>query len=282
MDRRPTDDSIEPVLGEDSAIGDEGESQGSELTRAWQARAWQGIPGLVHRFFGRVGGVSRGPWASLNLSPWVGDNAADVNANWKVAQRTLPGLAGVVTMRQVHGATVARVDNPVSAVDGVDGLFTNASGLGLGVLTADCVPILMVAAQHRVAVAVHAGWRGTLAGIVRVALHKARDELGLEPTAFQVALGPAIGGCCYEVGADIGQSIEQRWGPLGDGWRPQGEKGRLDLREVNRRMLLGMGVPEAAIELVGPCTACHLRSFFSHRGAAGTTGRQLSIVGWQE
>jgi YfiH family protein len=164
---------------------------------------WAGVPGLVHGFFGRDGGVSRGPCASLNLSFSVGDDAADVTQNWARVRAGLPGV-DVVTMRQVHGASVVRVEEPVHRIDSVDGLFTERAGIALGVMTADCVPILLVAPEARVAMAVHAGWRGTLAGIAAVAVETVRRELDVSPRSLLVALGPSIGQCCYEVDAPIG------------------------------------------------------------------------------
>jgi YfiH family protein len=246
---------------------------------AWRVPSWQALPGLVHMFLGRLGGASSGPWTSLNLSRSVGDDAAAVEENWIRVKRAAPGLA-IVKMGQVHGAAVVRVDAPVATVDAADGLVTGANGLGLAVLTADCVPILMIGPANRVALAVHAGWRGTLVGIAQVAVTRARAEFDVAPGDLRVALGPAIGGCCYEVDLEIGRQLEARWGPLGIAWRIRGDKGLLDLRQLNRGLLVSAGVRPEAIEMVGPCTACHMRSFFSHRGSGGKTGRQLSLVGW--
>jgi YfiH family protein len=240
---------------------------------------WTGLPGLVHGFFGRAGGVSRGERTSLNLSFNVGDEAADVEQNWDRVRRALSGV-DFVTMGQVHGATVVRAPQETGRIAGVDGVFTDRAGVALGVMTADCVPILMIAPRERVAVAVHAGWRGTLAGIAAVALATIARELHVSPQSLQVALGPAIGQCCYEVDATIGAKLEQRWGRLDEAWQPRGEKGQLDLRQTNRKILVASGVPAAAIEIVGPCTACQMTRYFSHRASGGRAGRQLSVVGW--
>lgn len=241
---------------------------------------WGGIPGLVHGFFGRAGGVSRGPRAALNLSFNVGDDTAAVRRNWSRVRSALPGCA-VVTMGQVHGADVVRVTAAVDRVDACDGLFTDRAGIALGVMTADCVPILMLAPAARVAIAVHAGWRGTLAGIAAVAVKTVQRQLEVPPQSLQVALGPAIGQCCYEVDAAIGEQLEAAFGQLGEAWQPRGEKGQLDLRATNRRILMSAGVPESAIDLIGPCTACQMTQYFSHRASAGTAGRQLSVIGWR-
>lgn len=247
--------------------------------QAWRAVSWRTIPGLVHMFLGRRGGASSGCWRSLNLSRAVGDDAGAVAENWIRVERAASGLK-IVRMAQVHGAMVARVDAAVGVVEGADGLATDKSGLGLAILTADCVPILMIAPATRVALAVHAGWRGTLAGIAAAAVARAREEFNVAPRDLRVALGPAIGGCCYEIDAEIGRRLEERWGPLRSAWCRRGDKGLLDLRLVNHRILVAAGIHPEAIETVGPCTACHMRNFFSHRGSGGRTGRQLSLVGW--
>jgi hypothetical protein len=158
--------------------------------------------------------------------------------------------------------------------------MTETAGLGLAVLTADCVPILMVAVERRVAIAVHAGWRGTLEGVARAAVESARAAFGLRPEDLWVALGPAIGACCYEVEAEIGASLESRWGAMPEAWSRAGGKGRLELRRANRQILASAGVPVGQIADVGPCTACAFEEFFSHRRSGGLTGRQISLVGW--
>jgi YfiH family protein len=233
----------------------------------------------VHGFFGRDGGVSHGPYASLNLSFNVGDDADAVKQNWARVRNALPGVH-LITMGQVHGATVVRADEMTERIEGVDGVFTERAGIALGVMTADCVPILMIAPRERIAIAVHAGWRGTLAGIGAVAVDVIGRDMGLPPQSLQVALGPAIGQCCYEVDAEIGTQMEQRWGRLDEAWQAHGKKGHLDLRETNRRILMAQGVPAAAIDIVGPCTACQMTRYFSHRASNGRAGRQLSVVGW--
>jgi YfiH family protein len=239
------------------------------------------VPGLVHGFYGRDGGDSRGPWASLNLSLNVGDDAEAVARNWSRVRQSAADMS-IVIMRQVHGAAVTHVVEPLARVDDTDGLFTDRPGIALGIMTADCVPMLMIAPEARVAIAVHAGWRGTLAGIAAAAVAAVNTELGIPPETLEVAMGPSIGQCCYEVDATIGVQLEERWGELGDAWERRGEKGQLDLRAANRAMLVAAGVSDDAIDVIGPCTACQMTRYFSHRAANGRTGRQLSLVGWRE
>lgn len=244
-----------------------------------RVREWCGVPGLRHGFFGRRGGRSKGPFSSLNLSVAVPEDAAALSANWKAVGAAMSGL-DVVRMRQVHGERVVRVREAQRQVGDADGMITDVAGLALTVLTADCVPLLMVSPSQRVVAVVHAGWRGTLAGIAGAAIRTAASELGVEPDAWEIAMGPSIGGCCYEVEAEIGGRLESHWGKMSAAWSRFGKKGQLDLREANHAILVRHGVRAESIFAIGPCTACAQTDFFSHRKSGGRTGRQLSYVAW--
>lgn len=234
--------------------------------------------GVAHGFFGRRGGFSGGDLASLNVSLRVGDEPSTVGANWDQVHRVLPGLS-VARMEQVHGTRVVRVLSEFQSVGEADGMITTAPGIGLAVLTADCVPLLATAPNHGAVMALHAGWRGSVAGIAAVAVQMAAAELAIPPAAWRVALGPSIGGCCYEVEAEIGERFVARWGAMPDAWQPAGDHGQLDLRQANRAILVAHGVDPAAIVDVGPCTSCASDEFFSHRRSSGRAGRQLSLIG---
>jgi polyphenol oxidase len=240
---------------------------------------WEKLCGLVHGFFGRKGGASGGTYASLNLSRRVGDDPTAVARNRVLVEQAAKGLT-LVGMHQVHGTRVVRVSDSREEVGSADGMYTTVGGLGLAVLTADCVPVLMVAPAVRLAVAVHAGWRGTVTGVVPAAMKTVCDDFDLRPADLRIALGPAIGACCYEVERVIGEELTDRWGAMPDAWHPDGSHGRLDLRAANRAMLVALGVPADCIELVGSCTSCESDRFFSHRHSGGCTGRQISVVGW--
>lgn len=263
----------EPGVAENVAAAD-GDDPGPLRVATWRTH-----PDLVHGFFGRPGGTSSGAWATLNVSSRVGDDPAAVERNLARVRRSLGGVA-LVGMRQVHGDLVVWVRGGEGEPGEADGMMTADGGLGLMVQTADCVPILMIEPLRRLAMAVHAGWRGTVAGIARRAVDAARERWGVEPRAWHAALGPAIGGCCYEVGLDVGRELERRWGAMPEAWRPAASKGRLDLRTANRITLRAAGLAEERIVETGPCTSCRFDAFFSHRRSGGRTGRQASIVGW--
>ena len=221
---------------------------------------WATFPGLVHGF-------------SRRLS----DRDAALSA------LGAEGMA-VHTFKQVHGvATTIVTHHPLPPEKPeADGAITTTPGVLLGIATADCVPVLIVAPARRLAAAVHAGWRGTLHGIAPKTVQQVIDSWEVLATDIWVALGPSIGGCCYEVGSEVGEPIRQQWRITDTAvWRPVGAKGFLDLRAVNTLQLTQIGVPLAQIRQVGPCTFCD-STFASYRREGMRASRQLSVIGWRE
>ena len=206
-----------------------------------------------------------------------------------------PGLH-LVRARQVHGAAIAWADEATASPAGdLDALATDRAGVAVAIATADCVPILIAAvggprvpASNEPGVAavaaVHAGWRGTLAAIAEATADALVRRTGAGPADLRVAIGPAIGGCCYEVEREIAERFAARFGPeVWNAWRDGfSGKGTLDLRALNRVILLRAGVPDAAIEIVGPCTFCGDGPFASFRRDGANAGRQLSWIGMPE
>lgn len=242
--------------------------------------AWE-IPGLVHGFCGRTGGAGTGPFATFNLAEWVGDDPAAVAENWRRWRVRYSDLR-VARLSQVHGNSVHRVD---LSYDGSrregDGMVTAVAGIALGIFTADCVPILMVDADPKIAGALHAGWRGTLAGIASEGV-RAMRALGSRPASIRVALGPSIGICCFEVDAALAEEFARLVPGAGKHSR-LGRPGKayLDLRGIVRDQLEREGLAPAAIANVGPCTRCANDGYFSRRGAGdATTGLQMSFIGF--
>lgn len=228
--------------------------------------AWSGdhvaidLPGGRVLFTTRRGGVSQGAYASLNLGRWTDDDPTAVQENRERLAATI-GVPpdAVVQGRQVHGARVERNTEPGGAPREADGQATTRADVALLVLTADCLPVALVAPE---AVAMlHAGWRGLAAGVLEEGVAAMR-ELGA--AGIRAAIGPGAGGCCYEVGADVAAAFGRAAGPL-------------DLKEVARARLTAAGVPE--VHDVGLCTICSDPAlFFSHRRDGGTTGRQAGIA----
>ncbi|MBX5468507.1 MAG: laccase domain-containing protein [Thermoleophilaceae bacterium] len=227
------------------------------------------LDGARVAFTTRRGGVSGGPYESLNLGLLTGDEPANVAEN-RTRAAADAGLdpAQVAMGWQVHGAEIREWDaaprrggyaSPGAELPRVDGHATGAPGVALLVLVADCLPVAL-AGGGRVAM-LHCGWRPLAAGLIERAL-----ATFAEPPA--AAIGPGIGRCCYEVGPEVLARFADLEG-VADGRR-------LDLRAVARRKLEALGVTR--IVDVDRCTACERDSFFSHRRDGGTTGRQAGLV----
>ena len=244
---------------------------------------WERHDGLLHGFLGRRGGQSVGPFASLNVSYHVGDDSKVVSQNVCDVKQSVGIHDGrIVTMKQVHGDQILEVkDGTLKEAGEADGMVTREVGAHLGVLTADCVPILFVAPKRKLAAAVHAGWRGTLMGIAEKMVRQFNDRYGAAPEEIEAALGPAIGACCYEVKDDVARPFMEKWGALA---APSIERRDgatfLDLRRLNRGVLEQAGIASNHIFEIGPCTSCAEQDFFSYRRERKETGRQISFIGW--
>jgi YfiH family protein len=189
--------------------------------------------------------------------------------------------APLATASQVHGVAVRLpgAELPVEA----DALLARP-GRAVGVFTADCVPILLVDPGARLGAAVHAGWRGTLAGVLEAAVGKL-VEAGAKASDLRAALGPRIGACCYVVGEDLARRFSARFGATVVSG--SGSESRLDLGLANRWALLELGLQPDRIELLPDCTSCSTEGggrprFFSYRREKELSGRQLSFLALPE
>ncbi len=243
-----------------------------------QSALLRGREGLAHAFTTREGGVSVGSLSSLNLGMQPGENEASLHQNWA---RVLEGIgapsAPLATVQQVHGKQVLSGDEgrgPLAPVGEGDALVTTVPGAMVAVRVADCVPILL--AGEGLAAAVHAGWRGTVQDIARVALQAACERADLAPGRVDAAIGPCIRVCCYEVGPEVVQGLDELGVPR-DCFLRDGDKPHVDLVAANRWLLESAGIGE--VDVVGGCTFCDER-FFSHRREGPGTGRMAGIVGW--
>lgn len=244
---------------------------------------WERRDGLLHGFLGRRGGKSAGAYAGLNLSFRVGDDPEIVKDNFCDMKKAV-GVHNlkIVTMKQVHGDRIVDVhDDRLKEAGEADAMATEGKGVFLGVLTADCVPILFSARGRKLAAVAHAGWRGTLAGIAGKMVRELKDRYKVDPASVEAALGPAIGACCYEIGTDVSEPLIEKWGRRAQkSLQSRDGKQFLDLRELNRLLLQDAGVPPEQIFEIGPCTRCAAEDFFSYRRDKKKTGRQISFVGW--
>lgn len=195
------------------------------------------------------------------------------------SREDFPSSGQLVTVKQVHGGEVVASEDVLTAAAEVsaDGLTVTKPGLTAAIRTADCVPLLLVDEHARWAAVVHAGWRGTVAGIASVAVRCA-EEFGVSPRRLRAAIGPSIGPCCYEVGDEVAARFEEAGLDVDN----SAAKPRLDLRAINRALLIRAGVASARIQLCGPCTRCRRDLYWSFRADGDRAGRQLSWIGWAD
>jgi YfiH family protein len=228
---------------------------------------WEDAPGAYSvTFTTRRGGVSEGPFESLNLGILTDDVPERVVENRRLACGAVGADAETATMAwQVHGSAVTEAKPrgilERTVFERCDGLWSERPGQAMALLTADCHPVALARPDGAPGLCVlHVGWRGLLGGIVEAGVAT------LEGGPLAAAIGPGIGACCYEVGEEVAASFRERFGP------DVVDRGRLDLGEATERALREAGV--AAIERTGHCTACEPELFFSHRRDQGRTGRQ--------
>jgi purine-nucleoside/S-methyl-5'-thioadenosine phosphorylase / adenosine deaminase len=224
-----------------------------------EASAFRAVPGLVHGFERRL-------------------SAARLETREEARERlrrSLHDAGQVLFLKQVHGARV--VEAPWPGTPEADAATASEPGWILGVETADCLPLLLVDPERRAVAAVHAGWRGTAAGVAMRAVEALRTA-GSRPEHLLAALGPAIGPCCYEVG----EELEAVFGPRGSGFFRPGPRGRphLDVRAANHRQLVESGLRPDRIQDVDECTYCRDDLYHSYRRSGPDAGRMLSFVGF--
>ena len=226
----------------------------------------------------RHGGVSPAPYASLNLGFHTPDDPAHVTEN---RRRFLAALGAapqqLAESYQVHGREVLRVEKP-GRYEGYDALITDRPGILLAVKTADCTPVLIFDPVRRAVAAVHAGWRGTTAEIVRHTLEKMRAHFGTDPADCLAYVGACIDECSYEVDADVAGHFD----PAFKRWDAKRGKFFLDLKAANRTQLLAGGLPESSVEVSPRSTVLNNEDYFSHRHDKGKTGRQMAVIGLRD
>ena len=282
--------------------------------------AWEKFPWLHAGFSTRQGGGSMAYGErELNLGWTPEDPPETVAENRRRFTRAVIGRSSMTlaTIRQFHSGMVRTIEadhGPLATPEGKavlrgDGLMTGVEGVLLGVQTADCVPVLVADTRTHAVAAFHAGWRGTLARIVERGIGAMQLRYGSRSKDLVAAIGPAIGPCCFAVGEEVRSEFESQFAygyelfseaydsdavrqkyPMlfmtarAPGHSNLGPQIHADLFEANRRQLLGAGLKDKKISVVGECTACTRlrngkRKYFSHRSEHGFTGRMLSVTG---
>ena len=238
-----------------------------------------------HCFTTRMGGVSEGYLASMNIGTSRGDNPENVAENYHILGRALgfdPHSA--VLSRQVH-SDIVRVVTKSNAGAGLytphmpdcDGLVTNEKGLALVIFTADCTPILFWDSRTGAVGAAHAGWRGTALSIAARTVEAMEKNFGSRPEDIHAAIGPNIGACHFETNEDVPQAMRRAFGPEADAYIfPRGEKFHVDLKGINAMVLKNAGV--SRIEISDACTSCQPDLFWSHRILGQKRGSEGAVI----
>lgn len=237
-----------------------------------------------HCFTTRLGGVSKGYLSSMNLGYHRGDSPENVEKNYEILANAIGfSTKQMVLANQVHSDIVRTVG--LADARGVDhraypecdALITNTPGVALVVFTADCTPILLHDPVTGAVGAVHAGWRGTAAGIAGKAVEKMQKDFGCDPATIRAAIGPNIAQCCFETDGEVPAAMRNLLGGAAeDCILSQGDKFYVNLKEINARVLRRAGVTH--IEQSRDCTMCAPDRFWSHRVTGGNRGSQGAII----
>jgi polyphenol oxidase len=261
------------------------------------------LPWLVHGFSTRHGGASQLDGKrvlNLGFTEW------DARENVKENRVRLQAAVGapdfkLVSLLQFHSDAIAHFESAPTEPSRADASVTKTEGLLLAVQTADCVPILLVDPKNRAVAAVHAGWRGTLARIAEKAIGRMQMQFGSQAADLLAAIGPAIGGCCYEVGTEVAAAFSGQFANAAEffdelrtgdepnplqwlnmmppGHQPPPKKVLLDLPKANRSQLEAAGVPAANIFVSNLCTGCRRDLLFSYRQEGAQSGRMMAVIG---
>ncbi|MDG0812212.1 peptidoglycan editing factor PgeF [Cohnella rhizosphaerae] len=251
---------------------------------------WSRFEGLTAGFSTRLGGGSLPPRDGLNTALHVGDDEKAVIANRRAIAEALGWPFEAWTCaEQVHGSRVVRVTDEErgmgglsreSAIQDADALITDEPDILLAMYFADCVPLYFYDPEHGALGLAHAGWKGTAADVAKETIRAMRDAFGTAPSDLYASIGPAIGVCCFEVDDIVKNRVlvdvpeDARFHvPSSEG------KYRLNLKEINKHLMIKAGILPSRIEMSGWCTSCSTDLFFSHRKERGQTGRMMSWLG---
>lgn len=247
--------------------------------------AWAADAAVCAGFTNRNGGVSRAPYNSLNLGFNTSDHRSNVEANRSTVTRAFgiqPHM--LLTVQQTHGSDILILNDPnydLSHFQTVecDAIITNQPGIMLGILVADCYPVLLFAPEQQVAAVVHVGWRGAAAGILPKAITAMSNEFGIRPEQLFAAVGPGIGAHRYEVD----RAVRDAFRAGTDNWsriavETELGKWQLDLRLSCQLQLQSAGLVDQRIEIAEQDTCCHRELYYSYRRDHGETGRQMGFV----
>lgn len=234
----------------------------------------------VHAFLSRQGGVSEGQFSTLNFDLREGDTVDNVKENRaRVSAGFGIDFEKIFTVNQVHGDDIHVLNGSSAQKVDADAIITDMKNIPIGIMTADCLPVLLFDPVNKAIGVVHAGWKGTVKGISMKAVAAMRENYGSTPKNIIAVTGPYIGPCCYTVGEGVLDEFKKSGiGNIEKYFKRDGAELKLDIGPANKDQLLTSGIPEKNIGTVSPCTSCSDGLFFSYRRDGGKTGRQISFI----
>jgi len=228
-------------------------------------------------FSTRLGGVSAGPFAWLNMGGRVGDDPANIAENRRRFYAAIR-VSKVTYPTQVHGDRIVRLDRLPTHPEHADALVTAVPGLAVGCMYADCVPVGLYDPVNRAVAVIHAGWRGTALDIAGKTVKAMRAEFGSRARDLFGVIAPSIGGCCYQVDDVVRLAMTEADAEYACAFTPDTPGHyHCDLQQINRMSLLKAGVREGNIDVSGLCTHCDPR-FYSYRRDGRATGRMALVA----
>jgi len=235
---------------------------------------------IKHGFFMRHGGCSPHPWKSLNMATSVGDSRENVIENRKRIADSLKIESSIFfDLWQVHSDSVIIAERPRTLTEAhiqADAIVTDKSSVALLMLFADCVPMLFFDPELKVIGAAHAGWKGTISGIVSKIIQKMTDQFHCSPEKIIGVIGPSICREHYQIGEDVAEKVNTSFKPDDQVLIHQNGKIFMDLPKANKLLLKKCGLKN--IEETNICTHCHNEDWFSHRAEDGKTGRFAAVI----
>lgn len=241
---------------------------------------------IAHFCTTRQGGVSVGNYASMNMSPFSGDNVEHQSENLNLLKKKLNSTDLIIPF-QTHGTEIGIINEDfiqknfaerADLLNGVDALITKEPNVCIGVTTADCVPLIFYDPQLEVIAVAHAGWRGTCGRIAEKVVKRMQEEFGSHPQHINVVIGPSISGTVYNVGNELIDNFSSAGFPVAEIFNTNSEMIYLDLWKANQWLLESMGVPADHIQISEICTYTQHEKFFSARRLGLKSGRMLSAI----
>ena len=235
-------------------------------------------------FTTRRGGVSEGRYASLNMGYSTADAKANIyNNRAAVLDEFGLNIDRMVSSDQVHGTLLKSVSGPEEDAGECDGIFTCARNVVLSMYFADCTPLFFYDAARSAIGLSHAGWRGTVGDIASLSVKFMESEYGSRAEDITAVIGPSIGPCCFEVGSEVASEFESRLNKINikeyiSAAEAVGGKYHIDLKSVNRELLLKSGLKKENIHTHLICTSCAVDVFYSYRRDRCDTGRMAALA----